>query len=124
MLYSHYMQDADERGQTKEVWVCLHKHPLDLIQFTATSCTLLLRGLSKALGHGGKNLEFPVGHRLKGDLKREHRGCGVDFDVLRPQVPEIIWEYYRLVDSFCARLISHSGDDMDIYERKDEELSE
>ena len=37
------------------------------------------------------------------------RGSFVDFEILRTKLPEIIWEYYRLVDSFCARLISLPG---------------
>lgn len=85
------MQQADRQGQTQVVRIRLKQNALQLVKF-ASSSALLLRRLVKSNSHGGEHLELEVRHGLEDNLKRKDRCSVVDFDVLRPEVPELVRE--------------------------------
>ncbi len=107
------MQNTDEPGQTKEPRVRLNKHPLNLVDLTSTRRTLLLRRLRKAIRQRREDRKLPIAHWLEGNLQRECGRRGVDFDVLRPEMPELIGEDDRLVEAFGTGLVA-LGEDIDV----------
>lgn len=108
------MQDTDQPSQPKEPRVRLDKHPLNLINFTSTSRTLLLSRLREAIRQRREDRKLPIAHRLEGDLQRQSGCRTVDFDVLGPEVPELVGEDDRLVEAFGAGLVA-LGEDVDVY---------
>lgn len=100
------MEHAHKCGETEEPRVGLDQHPLDLIHLRAARGAFLFRSLGEAMRHLRKQLELPVCHRLEDDFQRENGRRCIDFDVLRTEVPEVIWEYDRLVEAFGACLVS------------------
>lgn len=91
------MQQADRQGQTQVVRIRLKQNALQLVEF-ASGPALLLRRLVESNSHGGEHLELKVRHGLEDDLKRKDWGSAVDFDVLRPEVPELVGEDDGLID--------------------------
>jgi hypothetical protein len=71
-----------------------------------TRSALLLGSFVESITHACVQLELEIRHGLEGDLHREDRGCFIDFDVLRPKMPEVVREDDRLVESFRAGFVS------------------
>lgn len=109
------MKDADNGGKSEEVRVRLDKHPLYLIQFTASCSALLFGGFRKTSCHCGEQVELPVAHGLEDNLERQRGRRCIDFDVLGSEMPEVIWEYDRLVEALRAGFVAF-GENRDIYD--------
>ena len=107
------VQYADQTSKPEEVRVGLDEHPLDFVHLGATGSALLLRGLREAIRHRREQLELPVAHRLEGYFEGKSGSRGVDLDVLRAQMPEVVREDDRLVEAFRAGLVA-LGQDRDI----------
>lgn len=108
------MQYTDESCQTEEIWVRLDEHALDLVEF-GTGHAWLLRGFVEARDHGGVNLELQVRHGLECHRQRQYWSRRVHLDILRAQLPEIIWEDDGLVEAFQTSFVS-LGLELDVYE--------
>lgn len=67
---------------------------------------MLLRGFLETMRHSREYLEFPVCHGLKRNFKGESGRRGINFDVLGPEVPEVVGKDDRGIESLGPGLIT------------------
>ena len=110
------MQDADECRQGQEPRFSLREHPLNLIYLRSPWSSLLLGSFVEAMRHRSEHLELEERHWLESDMERKTERCRVDLDVMRSNVPEIVWENDWLVQAIDASFVAFTGNDVDVYD--------
>jgi len=108
------VQHTNQSSQAQEPWVSLDQHALNLVEFTASACPLRLCSLIESVSHRRKKLELKKRHRLEGDLKWQGRRRFVHLNVLRSEVPELVREDDRFVETLSASFVAFVRNKMDI----------
>ena len=66
------------------------------------------------MSHRSKHLEFKIRHRLECDLKWKGRRRFIDLNILRSEVPELVGEDNRFIETFGPSVVTFVRDKMDI----------
>ena len=111
----HNMQDADKSCQAQEPWLRFQEHPLDFIHLCSSCSTLLLGGFFEPMRHRGKHLKLEERHRLEVDMEwKTERGL-INLNILRSNVPKIVWVDDWLVEALGAGLVSFTRNGVNVY---------